>query len=275
MTGMRGAAGLLAALIAATLVATVAAYWGWRWFGPASPPVSQWPAPEIAPTTALALSPPFGAARNGSVAAAPGPSPVATAAGTRLLGVIAERDGGGQALFRLPDGTARLVSAGSRLSDDATLVAVRPDGVTVRDGGGERVIPLRAAGAPAATKLPVAAAARSSACTIPRDYRGAVVRLNAELLQGLIGEPNVIRTVVDAQDGALVVRDETGLAAMLGLRKGDRVTQANGIALRAPEDVVISILRPLAANQSVRVQGTRGADAREFLIVNAGVCPGS
>ena len=34
----------------------------------------------------------------------------------------------------------------------------------------------------------------------PRDFRGAVVRLNAELLQGLIGEPQALRAVVDAQD---------------------------------------------------------------------------
>jgi hypothetical protein len=115
--------------------------------------------------------------------------------------------------------------------------------------------------------------ARSGACAIPRDFRGAVVRLNAELLQGLIGDPQALRAVVDAQDGALVVRDETGFATMLGLRKGDRVNQANGIALRAPEDVVVSILRPLAANQTVRVQGYRGAEPRELLIVNASSCP--
>jgi S1-C subfamily serine protease len=114
---------------------------------------------------------------------------------------------------------------------------------------------------------------RTAACAIPRDYRGAVVRLNAELVQGLIGQPQALRAVVDGQDGALVVRDETGLAAMLGLKKGDRVTLANGIALRAPEDVIVSILRPLAANQAVRVQGTRGTEARELLILNAGACP--
>jgi len=37
--------------------------------------------------------------------------------------------------------------------------------------------------------------------------------------------------------------------------------------------VVVSILRPLAANQTVRVQGNRGAEPRELLIVNASACP--
>jgi len=31
------------------------------------------------------------------------------------------------------------------------------------------------------------------------------------------------------------VRDESGFAAMLGLKRGDRIAQANGIALTAPE----------------------------------------
>jgi len=258
-------------LLAAALVAVVVAWWGWRWFGPAAVDLPSWPARSPQPAAVFAVSPPFGASREAD-AAAPGSIGPATSAGeVRLLGVIAERDGRGRALLRFADGDARLLSAGMRLPDGATLVAVRPDGITIRDAGGERSILLRPASTPAA---PSTTAARAAACAIPRDYRGAVVRLNAELLQGLIGAPQTMRAVVDAQDGALVVRDESGLAVMLGLKKGDRVTQANGIALRAPEDVIVSILRPLAANQAVRVQGTRGSQPRELLILNAGVCPG-
>jgi S1-C subfamily serine protease len=99
------------------------------------------------------------------------------------------------------------------------------------------------------------------------------VRLNAELVAGMIAQPQALTAVVEAQGGTLAVRDEAGFAAMLGLRKGDRVTQANGIALRAPEDVVVAILRPLAANQPVRVSGMRGNDPQELLLVNAGACP--
>ena len=266
---LRRALEWLVTLFAAVLVAVVVAWWGWRWFGPTPvdlPPLS---ADETAPAVALSLSPPFGVSRAAPGAAAPTP---AAAGDPRLLGVIAQRDGGGQALFRFADGSARLVTAGARLSDAITLAAVRPDGVTLRDAAGERTIPLRAsAPAPAAR---AESTRRNAACAIPRDYRGAIVRLNAELLQGLIGDPQALRAVVDAQDGGLVVRDETGLATMLGLRKGDRVSQANGIALRAPEDVIVSILRPLAANQVVRVQGARGTEPRELLIVNAGACPG-
>ena len=266
---MRRSVEWLVTLLAAAAVVVVVAYWGWRWFGPAAVDVPRAPAEAPAPAAALSLSPPFGSSSDAPVAATPAASP---AGDVRLLGVIAERNGGGQALFRFADGSARLVVAGTRLSDAATLVAVRPDGVTVRDSGGERTIPLRVATAPAAGPRSTATA-RSGACAIPRDFRGAIVRLNAELLQGLIGDPQALRAVVDAQDGALVVRDETGFATMLGLRKGDRVNQANGIALRAPEDVVVSILRPLAANQTVRVQGYRGAEPRELLIVNASSCP--
>jgi hypothetical protein len=262
---------LLAAIVA---IATVAAYWGWRWFGPAPIDLQLSSARETDPAAALSVSPPFGASRESTAGLAPGAAPSTAVAGdVRLLGVIAEPGGGGQALFRFADGGARLVTAGARLAEGVTLVAVRPDGVTVRDTAGERTMPLRAGGAtpPADARKRLAA---SPACAIPRDLRGAVVRLNAELLQGLIGDPQAVRAVVDIQDGGLIVRDETGFATMLGLRKGDRVTQANGIALRAPEDVIVAILRPLAANQAVRVQGVRGAEQRELLILNAGACPG-
>jgi hypothetical protein len=261
------------ALLAAALVAVVVAWWGWRWFGPAVVDVPVRASTEPTPSVVLAVSPPFGTSREAPVRTDEKTlDPAGLSGDVRLLGVIAGPDGSGQALFRFADGTARLVAAGTRLSDSATLVAVTPDGVTVRDANGERAIPLRAPSPPIPASR--SASTRAAACAIPRDYRGAVVRLNAELVQGLIGQPQALRAVVDGQDGALVVRDETGLAAMLGLKKGDRVTLANGIALRAPEDVIVSVLRPLAANQAVRVQGTRGTETRELLILNAGACPG-
>lgn len=126
-----------------------------------------------------------------------------------------------------------------------------------------------AASAPSAKR-----AAASAACTLPGGYKGPVVRLNAELVQGLIAQPESLRAVADAQGGALVIREEAGFAAMLGMKKGDRVAQANGIALRTPDDVVVAILRPLAASQPVHVIGARGAEPRELVILNASVCPG-
>lgn len=259
----------LLVVAAAASLAGVTAWWGWHWFGPAPGLPPSPPEAEVAPALALALSPPFGTSRE--PAAASGVAPP-RGGELRLLGVIAEPGGGGHALLRFPDGTARLVPVGERLWDGATLAAVLPDAVVVRDGAGERTVALRAQRP--STPSPGAAPARGAGCAVPRDYRGAVVRLNAELVQGLIGDPQALRAVVEAQDGALVVRDEAGFATMLGLRKGDRVVQANGIALRAPEDVVVSVLRPLAANQPVRVQGARGGETRELLIFNAGACPG-
>jgi type II secretory pathway component PulC len=254
-------------LIAFAALAAVLAYWGWRWFGPAAVHIPA--APVNDPAAVLAVSPPFGAP---SGAREPAAAPAVLAGDTRLLGVLSEADGKGRALFRFADGSARLVAAGETLSSGATLVAVRPDGVTIRDAGGERAIALRAqvaANAPTAKR----ASAVSDACKLPSGYKGPVVKLNAELVQGLIAQPESLRAVAAAQGGSLVIREEAGFAAMLGMRKGDRVAQANGIALRTPDDVVVAILRPLAASQPVRLTGSRGSEPRELMILNASVCP--
>lgn len=257
-------AATLASLAALGVLAATLAYWGWRWFGPATPPGPRAPVDDV--SAALALSPPFGVAKE---APASGPPLAAPAGDLRLLGVLAEAGGGGRALFRLGDGTARLASVGESLGAMGTLARVDVDGVTLRGDGGERRIVLRAErGAPAAATPGTAA----TASCIPPGYRGPVVRLNAELVSGLIAQPQGLAAVAEAKDGALVIRDEAGFAALLGLRKGDRVTQANGIALRAPEDVIVAVLRPLAANQAVRMSGMRGTEPQELLIVNAGAC---
>jgi len=259
----------LANLAAFAVLAAVLAYWGWRWFGPQ--PVRLPPAPVATPSAVFAVSPPFGA---GTSSPAPMTEPTVLAGDTRLLGVLSERDGRGRALFRFGDGSARLVSAGDPLPSGATLVAVRPDGVTIRDAGGERAIALRAQPAkPAGGSSRGAASGPSSACTLPANYKGPVVRLNAELVQGLIAQPETLRATADASDGALVIRDEAGFAALLGMKKGDRIAQANGIALRSPDDVVVAVLRPLAASQPVRLVGSRGSEPRELMLLNASVCP--
>ena len=61
---------------------------------------------------------------------------------------------------------------------------------------------------------------------------------------------------------------------MLGMRAGDRMTQANGIALASVDDVLLALVKPLVANQPVRVAGTRDGKPAEWLFVNAGACPG-
>jgi type II secretory pathway component PulC len=60
---------------------------------------------------------------------------------------------------------------------------------------------------------------------------------------------------------------------MLGLTKGDRLAQANGIALQQPDDVIGAVLRPLAQSQPVRIGGSRGGQPRDVLVVNATACP--
>lgn len=261
----------VANLIAFGALAAVVSYWGWRWFGPA--PAHIPPAARDDPVAALAVSPPFG---TGTIVVSPdtGPERDLLAGEARLLGVLAETDGKGRALFRLPDGSARLLSTGETLTANVTLVAVRPDGVTVRDAGGERAIGLRTQAPASAGTSRRPGAARSVACAIPAGFKGAVVRLNAELVQGLISQPQALRTVADQKDGALEIRDDSGFAAMIGMKKGDRVAQANGIALRVPEDVIVAVLRPLAASQPVRLVGSRGGEPREVMVLNAGVCPG-
>ena len=70
-----------------------------------------------------------------------------------------------------------------------------------------------------------------------------------------------------------VVRADNGFAAMLGLKSGDRLAQANGIALTAPDDVATAIIKPLVANQGVRLIGARDGATQELWLANV-ACAG-
>jgi type II secretory pathway component PulC len=100
-----------------------------------------------------------------------------------------------------------------------------------------------------------------------------VLRLNAELVGGIVGQPDAWSALAVTDGGALTVREDNGFSAMLAMKKGDRIEQANGIALRSPEDIVNAILRPLTAGQAVRLAGSRSGAPREWLLQNAGTCP--
>lgn len=271
------AAAALATIVALALLAIVLAFWGWRWFGPS--PVHVRSALPADPAAMIIASGLFNAPGASAPIAAETTRSAATtlASGdTRLLGVIAERDGQGYALFRLPTGP-RLVAAGQEIAQSTQLVAVRPDGVTVRDGGFERDLVLRAAPAAPAkvgtANAPIATRARNAACVIPAGFQGPIVRLNAELLAGMITQPDTWKTLAVAERGSLIVRDGSGFAAMLGMNKNDRIETANGIALTSPEDVIGAVLRPLIANQAVRLTGARDGGTREWFLLNAGACP--
>jgi hypothetical protein len=267
------AAALLATFVAALLLVAVIAYWLWRWLAPA--PVHVIVAPPRDPVATIVAS--------GWLAAPPATSGAALAAETlagdaRLIGVIADTGGGGYALFRLPAGP-KLVREGAAIAGGATLVHVAPFTIRIRDASGERDIALRAASAsPIAPSVAPGVAARpravTAACVTPPGFSGPVVRLNAELLQGLAGQPDALRAIVVPEQGGMAVREGSGFAQMLGLAPTDRVRLANGIPLANADDVMAAVVTPLVANQSVRLSGTRNGKPQEMLLLNAGACPG-
>ena len=116
--------------------------------------------------------------------------------------------------------------SGQEIAPGASLLAVRPDGITIRDGGGERRIALRGEPLPPAVKAPplrqspTNTAARSAACVPPTGFKGPVLRLNAELFQGIIAKPESWTALVMPVDGALAVRDDSGFRRHAGDEKG-------------------------------------------------------
>ncbi|MGE5105028.1 MAG: hypothetical protein ACM3NZ_09785 [Betaproteobacteria bacterium] len=265
----------LATLAAGMALALVVAYWGWQLFGPS--PVVIAPAGPSDPAAAILAEHLFdtdaGAART-----PPERRTEVLAGDARLLGIIAERDGG-YALFRLASGP-RLVAQGDEISPGATLVAVDADAITVRDGAGEHRFVLRGSAPavpPPRVSAPPAVATRASTATAtcgpPAGFHGSVVRLNTELLGGLAGDAGPWRALLSPASGGLVVREAGGFGAMLGLKAGDRIAQANGIALNVPEDVGTAVIRPLMANQGVRLVGSRDGTPQELWIANV-ACAG-
>jgi hypothetical protein len=263
-----GIAAGLVLLLAAALLAGALAWWGWRWLGPT--PIDFVPAGPPEPALTLTASGMFAApAGSAAVAEAPARSLIGE---MRLLGVLSEEGGKGFALFRLPTGP-RLVAAGQGIADDLTLVSVQRDGVTVRDQGGEHRLVLRAPASAPVAKPAAKAVPGLAACMPPAGFKGDTLRLNAELVGGIVAQPEAWAALATPERGALTVRDDSGFSTMLAMKKGDRIEQANGIALRAPEDIVTAVLRPLTAGQAVRLVGTRGGLPREWLLLNAGSCP--
>jgi hypothetical protein len=257
-------------LAALALLAIVIAYWGWRWFGPARvflPPERI----DADPVRRIAEAHLFGAA--GPSAASKDTSPAL--GDLRLLGVFAERDGRGYALFRAGTRGPLFVAAGSDVAPGTRLEAVGPQSVTLVQGGVRREIALRAPRPAEPTRVAAAAAPsnRPAQCVPPAGFTGTVQRLNAELLTGMITAPDTWKALVQPAPGGLVVRDQSGFAGMMGLRNGDHVERANGIALALPEDIAAAVLQPLTRSQPVAVAGTRDGKPQQWLYLNAGACP--
>jgi len=256
----------LAWVVAIAVLALVLAHWIWRWFGPA--PVAM---PIVAPSGDLprriAEAGLFGVA-----AAGPANAVQSFTGDLKLLGVFAQRDGQGYALFRAGARGPLLIAAGQDIASGVQLESVRPDGVTLVDNGQRRSMLLRAASAPE-KRLPVAAASNARTPACGAGFAGPIIKLNAELLGGMTAAPDGWKALLEPGAGGLVVRDQGGFAGMLGLRNGDRVETANGIALAIPDDIASTVLQPLTRSQPVWVSGTRGGKPQQWLYLNAGACP--
>ena len=274
-------AAALATFAAGTALACVMAYWGWHLLGPSRVQI-----PATGPSDAAAAL--IAANLFGGVPPQSAPAIAAASAvlggDARLLGIIAEDGQRGYALFRLPTG-AKLVTQGEEIASGITLVSVQRDAVTIRDGAGERSFMLRGTAtntargqtAPSTPSTSRAAAAPSrgalATCAPPNGFRGTVVRLNTELLGGVTADSPQWRSLLAPVPGGLVVREDNGFGAMLGLKTGDRIAQANGIALGVPDDVTAAIVRPLVANQGVRLIGSRDGTTQEMWLANV-ACAG-
>ncbi len=222
----------LATVAAVALLAWVVAQWGWRAFGPA-------PTAVPAGAHARAVEPPrsFGARIFGETPArrrSTGGAGRDARRDTRLLGVFAEANGAGFALFRLADRGPVLVAAGQRNREGRQLEAVHPGGVRIRDHGEVREIVLRPASGcrtgDTIRQIPpgVAPGARRD----QRRMRGAGGihgrRLSAErraAFAALPRSPTAGSRSSPPGPGGLTVRDDSGFATMLGLKPGDRVTR--------------------------------------------------
>ncbi len=255
-------------LAALGLLAIVLAHWGWRWFGPA--PVVIAPSDTQGDYTRRIGSAHLFGTR---VPVAPAAEPSAKSGELRLLGVFAQQDGRGYALFRSARGPL-LAAAGTDVVPGVRVEAVWPGGVTLIESGARREIALRSGAAADKTRTATAASGKKPAtCAAPVGFAGQVVRLNAELLSGMIKVPDTWKALLQPGPGGLIVRDQSGFAGMMGLHNGDHVERANGIALAIPEDIGATVLQPLTRSQSVWVTGIRDGKAQQWFYLNAGACP--
>ena len=255
---------------ALALLAFTLAHWVWQWWGPA--PVALPPQAEGSDYAArIAAAHLFGSA---PAAMSPTASAASGSAELRLLGVFAQRDGSGYALFRAGARGPLLVAAGQDVVAGVHLDVVGPEGVTLTDGGVRREIVLRPASSADRPRPAAATVAKSTVCSVPAGFAGPVLRVNAELLEGMMQTPDAWKALVEPAAGALVVRDQSGFAGMLGLKNGDRVERANGIALAVPADIPLIVLQPLTRSQPVWLAGTRDGKSQQWLYLNAGACPG-
>jgi hypothetical protein len=263
----------LATLVAGAALACVAAYWGWQLLGPAAVRVPS--SGPVNPAATIIAANLFG--NDGS----PTPNAIADpalGADTKLLGIITESGERGYALFRLPtvrnssrrarDCARRDACVHSRRRDDSRRCGERRPVAQQRAAAGRAAVPAAAANVRMAAASTRATPSATRRPRISRHRRAAQRRI-----AGRRARIRFRRSVAVAIEGGLVVRSDNGFGAMLGLKTGDRLAQANGIALAAPDDVAAAIVRPLVANQGVRLIGARDGATQELWLANV-ACAG-
>ncbi|MDQ6621684.1 MAG: hypothetical protein M3Z31_18670, partial [Pseudomonadota bacterium] len=260
-------------------------HWVWHWFAPAGSAKPRAREVNAAPAAIITAAPWFGTAQSAVDAQAQADAGTAAPAATtdgRLIGVIGARNGSGYALLRTADRGAVLVATGQEVAPGVMLEAVTASGIRVSERGQSREIALRPAAQAASTEpkasaqapRPAAKLTNNTAC-VPTGTTGTgpIYRLNAELLTGIAAKPDAFSTAFTASRDGLVLREGNAFAAMLGMKGGDRLTQANGVALRGVEDVLSTVVRPLLSSQAVRVLGVHEGRPAEWVFVNASACP--
>lgn len=263
----------IAVFAAVVLLGAVIIYWGWFFFAPKT----FYAAPTMPddPARVLRATPLFGANATATIETAA--LPVTISGNVRLLGLIAEERGGGYAVFRAGD-EVFIAQAGDDVGEGNELLSIESNAMVLREKNGhERRIVLREE---VSEKNIIAVSSQSvpktetpSPC-VPEGFRGAVIRLNTELLHGVLMQPETFYTLLSAQGEGLIVQTDNGHATMLGLRSGDQLHTANGIRLQRPEDITQAILKPLVDGQTVRLTGVRSGQKAEILLVNASTCSG-
>ena len=254
-------------------------HWGWRWFGPTPPTPRRSPPPAADRWARTIAAAPLRRAPAAPVAPRRRARRRCSPAMRGCSACSPRRDGDGYALFRLAErGAGARARPGSEIARDVTLDAVRPDGVRIRDRGrGARH--RAAADACAALRRGRSRrdrrGARRAACAPPPGFKGPVVPAQRRAARPAWRRSRRAGAALLAPvAGGLVVRDESGFAAMLGMKAGDRVAQANGIALAAIDDVLVGGGQAAGRRASrCASPGRATASRREWLFLNAGACP--
>ncbi|MDR0587639.1 MAG: hypothetical protein LBG61_01490 [Burkholderiales bacterium] len=303
LSRLNGLAARLFGTVAWVVLASTLAYWFWQIVAPS--PVAVVPEFSGDAVMTLRASSLFG---EEGVGKKPDTAAATSFFDWRLLGIISDQKGQGYAVFRAKNQVAVLNTG--ETANGVTLTRLAANEATLRDDhGAERTFLLRennktpegvqvpdkapssdqadkpnraarsvgrAAGMSErvgeSTRRSGAVTAAKNAC-VPNDFKGRVVKLNPELLQGALNDPSVFYAPLEKTQDGILVKVANGHTAMLGLSRGDLLKTANDITLINVEDISGLIIRPFAGGQTVKLSGVRQGKTMELMLVNAATCP--